>query len=366
MLRPGKISMKRLVAFGLITLSFVIKGEAQGVKFREDLSWEQLKVAAKAEHKDIFLDVMATWCSPCKAMEQSVYPDTALGKFMDGSFISVKVQSDQTKNDSKFVKSWYVTAKMILNRYQVTGLPSMVFLTPEGQLLYKSVGFRSKDELISDAKRALNPASRYDLMMGQYFKGKSDQVFLEHLIRQTDSVDRKIMAQKIAYESLGHVKDSTAYGVLSNLSKKKSGKLVAKFSGNWEIDYQACEFGDKPLRAAAKKLGVLVFSTDMEITRLTAGADKINIQSKETLSLAGKLSSSITSTENRKKHSRLFISPDGQSFTEFSEYTFSDDRSIDYVGVEEWSLLPDGKLLVSKTAYTNGGSYKLKLVYKKS
>lgn len=357
--------MRKILMISLLGLLNIGQISAQGVNFRKDLSLEKLKETAVKEHKNIFLDVMATWCGPCKTMDQTVYPDAELGKFFLEKFISVKVQTDITKNDNEFVRAWYASAKEIMNRYQVTGLPSMVFLSPEGTLLYKSVGFRNKEELLSDAKRALNPAGRYDMLLEEYYRGNRNKAFITQLISQTDSMGRGIMAQKIAYDVLGNVKDSTAYAVLSFLSKSKPSKIPNIFSGNWDIDYPACDFGDKPLRAAAKKLNVLNSSSGMEISRVSAGLSGAEVQSKENLLASANESVSATATENRKKRSRMFVHPDGKSFTEFSEYTFVDDRAIDYVIVEFWSMLSDGRLSILKSAYMNGGSYALKLIYRK-
>jgi thiol:disulfide interchange protein len=70
--------MKKIIKVLLITVlmfNTLMPVRAQGLKFETGLNWEQVKQKAKAENKLIFLDVMATWCGPCKYMDANVYPN---------------------------------------------------------------------------------------------------------------------------------------------------------------------------------------------------------------------------------------------------------------------------------------------------
>ena len=62
---------------------------AQGIKFEEGLSWEQVKQKAKTENKFIFVDCYATWCAPCKMMDKYVYQNDTVGEFVKDKFIYV-------------------------------------------------------------------------------------------------------------------------------------------------------------------------------------------------------------------------------------------------------------------------------------
>jgi len=53
-----------------VLFSYLLGLTAQrGVEFDRDLTWQQVKLKAKAENKYIFMDCYATWCGPCKKME---------------------------------------------------------------------------------------------------------------------------------------------------------------------------------------------------------------------------------------------------------------------------------------------------------
>jgi len=88
--------------------------ENKGIRFEQDLSWEQIKAKAKGENKYIFIDVYATWCGPCKMMDRDVYPNDIVGAVVNDQFISVKIQMDRTAYDNELVKRRYADARSLV------------------------------------------------------------------------------------------------------------------------------------------------------------------------------------------------------------------------------------------------------------
>lgn len=110
------------------------------VSFSKKRSLKDVLKDAKSRNKYIMLDFMATWCGPCKKMDKYVYTDDAVGKALNNVVISVKIQVDKTNFDSKYVKSWHADAARLTEEYAVTGLPTLIFLTPDGKVAKKVVG----------------------------------------------------------------------------------------------------------------------------------------------------------------------------------------------------------------------------------
>ncbi len=79
---------------GLCLINYALS-HAQGIKFEENLSWQQLLDKAKVTNKYIFVDCYATWCGPCKMMDKDVYTSGKVGYLFNEHFISVKVQMDK-------------------------------------------------------------------------------------------------------------------------------------------------------------------------------------------------------------------------------------------------------------------------------
>src|ERR1700685_3137554 len=106
--------MKRLVIISVLMIagmmqSYSQKDTTKGIVFEHGLSWREVLQKAKQENKYVFVDCYATWCGPCKGMEQTVYPVEAVGEAFNGNFISVKLQLDKTRQDDDNVRSWYQT-----------------------------------------------------------------------------------------------------------------------------------------------------------------------------------------------------------------------------------------------------------------
>src|SRR5437868_3744890 len=127
--------MRKIIAFLTImpTLLYAqITTNDSGIHFQHGLSWEQVKIKAKAENKFIFLDCYATWCGPCKWMDLNVYPKDSIGQYMNERFISVKMQMDSSKNDNEEIKSWYASSKKIKNEFEVNAFPTFLFFNHNG------------------------------------------------------------------------------------------------------------------------------------------------------------------------------------------------------------------------------------------
>lgn len=98
------------------------------VKFENSPGLMELLERAKAEHKLVFMDVYATWCTPCKIMEQEVFTRKEVADVLKRDFLSYRV--DGEKN----------TGPTIRLVYEIEAYPTLVFLDADGKVLIKSAG----------------------------------------------------------------------------------------------------------------------------------------------------------------------------------------------------------------------------------
>jgi len=197
--------------------------KSQGIKFEKSLNWEQIQTKARSENKYIFMDSYATWCGPCKEMNTDVFPNNEVGDFINGKFISVKVQMDQTKDDDESVRSWYTDAKSIAQQYRVTAYPTILFFSPNGKVVGRSVGYKDAVLLITEARKAIANTEEFRSLYDQYNSGKSDSVLLKRLAVVAREIGETELAENISQQYIGSLNNR-------ELFKKDNLQFVNQFT----------------------------------------------------------------------------------------------------------------------------------------
>lgn len=114
------------VALGVALLAvgawFVVPSKhADGLAFRP---YSDAALAeASAAGKPVVIDFFADWCLPCKELEKFTFTDPAVAKALDGW---VLLKADLTKSASPEVAA-------LRTRWNVQGVPTIVFLGPDGK-----------------------------------------------------------------------------------------------------------------------------------------------------------------------------------------------------------------------------------------
>lgn len=192
----------------------------QGTKFTERLSWSEVKQKAKKEKKYVFIDVYATWCGPCKAMDVHIYPDDKIGSLLNGNFICIKVQQDRTNRDSDNVRAWYNDANSIIQKYHIETLPTFLFLTADGDLMHQGLGYQDTIAFRQMVSIALtNPIAKLRKQLTEYRKGRRDSSFLRDLVLLASDEQDRSNASMIAAEHIKHMKAPFAIGNLEFIQR---------------------------------------------------------------------------------------------------------------------------------------------------
>jgi thioredoxin-related protein len=166
-----------------------VVGEGSGIIWVDNLNWQQVLKKAKKEKKYIFVDCFATWCGPCKKMDQDVYANDSVGSLLNAKYISVKVQMDSTKVDNEYTRSWYKTAKEMGSTYRVAAFPTFLFFSPDGKIVYKDFGYKIPNKFMQVAQDALTPSKQYYALLRAYKKGKKDFVNMPYLITMSKQLN---------------------------------------------------------------------------------------------------------------------------------------------------------------------------------
>src|SRR4051812_16754805 len=165
--------MKQLILLICLLLSSPLLAQSQTEKpFQHFENWKAVLSEAKAKKKNIFIDAYTTWCGPCKQMDKEVYTSPDIMGYIDSNFIAVKVQMDQSPNDSPEIKAWYNDAKLMMANFNIKAFPSFIFLDTDGNLIQVYLGYQPVAEFLSTLKEANDPQKSFSNQIGQYKKGK--------------------------------------------------------------------------------------------------------------------------------------------------------------------------------------------------
>lgn len=121
-------------------LGSVNSGHPAGIQFVNG-TWNEILTRSKNEKKVIFLDVSATWCSPCMKLKSSTFADTTVSKFFNTKFINVNLD----ENDPKSAK--------IYKKYKIVQYPTLLFLDFNGTVISSIYGYIGPNELLEYAKK---------------------------------------------------------------------------------------------------------------------------------------------------------------------------------------------------------------------
>jgi thioredoxin-related protein len=181
---------------GIISLIIVLLSagylKAQSVNFI-DGKWEDVRAKAKAENKYLFVDCYTEWCGFCKMLDKNTFSNAKVGEIMNKNFVSVKIDME---------KGYGINLCM---KYRVNGFPTALVFNPEGQLVYRIMGYAEPAQYLDLINKALDPATQSG------YKGISDKVDLDFPQFYRDiyagSGKRKWPEQKTVTDFLDQQKD---------------------------------------------------------------------------------------------------------------------------------------------------------------
>lgn len=117
---------------------------AAGIDFRH-IAFSEACTLAEQEGKLLFVDCMTSWCGPCRAMAQRVFPQPEVGAYFNEHFISLKIDMENGEGPT------------LSKRYEVKAYPTMLILRPDGTEISRIVGYKSAEMLLNMIKNLPTP-----------------------------------------------------------------------------------------------------------------------------------------------------------------------------------------------------------------
>ena len=180
--------MKRTVLVVALTISLSQALLAEGIEFFKG-DWKAARESARKQNKLLFVDFYATWCGPCIEMSRSVFPDAALGQFVNEHFVSVKINAEEDEQD-------------LVSAVNLEAYPTLVFFTAGGDVITRHVGYLEIDQL----RQLAEDVNQYLPLRKSVVAGTATRNELVRFLAMAGEADRALF-------------DQHASGVLQNLTE---------------------------------------------------------------------------------------------------------------------------------------------------
>ena len=101
---------------------------------------------AKAENKQVLVDVYTDWCSWCKVMDEKTYTDPRIVKVLNDKFVLVKLNPE--KDGPVLFNGKSYGADQFAQGIGVTGYPATAFIESNEKLITMVPGYLKADEFL--------------------------------------------------------------------------------------------------------------------------------------------------------------------------------------------------------------------------
>ena len=168
--------MKQIRILVLALLLHTTLFGADGIQF-ETMKWAEVKAKALKENKMIFLDAFASWCGPCKYMEENIYSDKKTADYFNEHYINVKIDMEIGEGPA------------LSEEFGVSAYPTLLFFSPDGKLVHKSVGAMDAEEFIELGKNAQLPDQQYFTLQNKAKAGLLNDASFLKWVEMADKLD---------------------------------------------------------------------------------------------------------------------------------------------------------------------------------
>jgi thioredoxin-related protein len=102
-------------------------------------NWNAGMKAAQASGRYVLVDVYTDWCGWCRRMDRDVYARAEVDRYLSSHFVTVKLNAESGELATHKGRNY--SARSLAASFDVSGYPTTIFLTPEGDRLVNVPGY---------------------------------------------------------------------------------------------------------------------------------------------------------------------------------------------------------------------------------
>ncbi len=127
-------------------MSGAVQAKKAHSEYKVNWIWDDQEMAferARASGNTVMIDFWADWCAACKELDHKTFSQPEVYEIVNRDFISLKIDGSNITDDVK--ATW--------NRYGVKGLPTVLFIAPDGEELERFEAFRTAEQMLPILER---------------------------------------------------------------------------------------------------------------------------------------------------------------------------------------------------------------------
>jgi thiol-disulfide isomerase/thioredoxin len=133
-MNTGRIAVVGFVILSLLVVRYILLANHPIRASQPTASYAALASQAAEEHKLLVVDVMATWCGPCKKMEKDSWSHPDVEAWMKENAVFAQVDVDEQREMSEALK--------------IEAMPTVIVFK-DGQELRRNVGYLNAEQLLA-------------------------------------------------------------------------------------------------------------------------------------------------------------------------------------------------------------------------
>ncbi|MEL6926474.1 MAG: thioredoxin family protein, partial [Bacteroidota bacterium] len=147
-MKPRVVIPLLLWLFAAVSTPVVANSLAIAAKVDFKTSLSSAKKQAAAEGKLIFLDFVASWCMPCRWMDETTFSNPQVSNYLNQHYVPVKVDIDDFDGFA------------LKQQYNIRLLPTMLIFDSQGNLLGRFEESLAPTRMLQILKQYNQPANR--------------------------------------------------------------------------------------------------------------------------------------------------------------------------------------------------------------